>query len=147
MGDIPRIVRPIDILLVEDNPGDARLLREMLLEAAPENFELAHVDRLSAALDHLAQADPDVVLVLPCGFDIERTRPEMAALTRRPEWAGLRAVVDAQVYLTDGNQYFNRPGPRLKDSLEMMAEMLHPNHFQFGHEGSGWMRFAEPALT
>ena len=53
----------IHVLLVEDNPGDARLLQEMLLEAAPEKFLLTHVDRLSAALQHLAWAKPDVVLL------------------------------------------------------------------------------------
>ena len=52
----------VRVLLVEDDPGDARLLREMLLEAG-ENFQLTHVDRLAAALEHLAQADPDVVLL------------------------------------------------------------------------------------
>ena len=53
----------IHVLLVEDKPRDARVLQDMLLEAAPGNFELTHVDRLSAALVHLAQATPDVVLL------------------------------------------------------------------------------------
>jgi iron complex transport system substrate-binding protein len=44
------------------------------------------------------------------------------------------------VYLTDGNQYFNRPGPRLVESLEILAEILHPEIFHFGHEGRGWER-------
>ena len=97
--------------------------------------------------DDLRDADPDVIVLMPCGYDLERTRDEALLLSKHPHWRSLRAVRAGQTYITDGNAYFNRPGPRLKDSLEMMAEMLHPNHFQFGHEGSGWMRLAEPALT
>jgi iron complex transport system substrate-binding protein len=52
-------------------------------------------------------------------------------------------VRNRQVYLTDGNQYFNRPGPRLVQSLEILAEVLHPETFSFGHEGTGWQRFDE----
>ena len=59
----------------------------------------------------LVAADPDVIVVLPCGFDIERGTREMAALTARPDWASLRAVRDGRVFVRDGNQYFNRPGP------------------------------------
>jgi iron complex transport system substrate-binding protein len=88
----------------------------------------------------LVAADPDVILVLPCGFDIPRTRQEMPALTARPEWPRLRAVQSGRVFLLDGNQFFNRPGPRLTESLEILAEILHPQHFRFGHEGSGWRR-------
>jgi iron complex transport system substrate-binding protein len=88
--------------------------------------------------DELKRADPDVVAVLPCGFDIERTRREMPALTARPDWCDLRAVGTGRVYLTDGNQYFNRPGPRIAESLEILAELLHPQHFDFGHRGKGW---------
>src|SRR3546814_95792 len=61
--------------------------------------------------DALKQADPEVIAVLPCGFDIARTRREMPALTQRADWPSLRAVRNGRVYLTDGNQYFNRPGP------------------------------------
>ncbi len=82
--------------------------------------------------------DPDVILVLPCGFDIPRTRQDLPALTRRPGWSGLKAVREQRVYLLDGNQYFNRPGPRLVESLEILAEILHPDRFHFGHQGTGW---------
>ncbi len=91
----------------------------------------------------LVGRDPDVIVVLPCGFDIERSRQELSALTRKPEWSALRAVRNGRVYLTDGNQYFNRPGPRLAESLEILAELLHPEAFHFGHEGTGWERAAE----
>ncbi|MGQ0662434.1 MAG: cobalamin-binding protein [Pseudomonadota bacterium] len=90
--------------------------------------------------DDLVRADPEVILVLPCGFDIPRSRAELPALASRPGWAELGAVKNNRIYLLDGNQYFNRPGPRLADSLEMLAEIMHPDAFQFGHEGRGWVR-------
>ena len=86
----------------------------------------------------LLAADPDVIAVMPCGFDIARTRVEMPALAAQPGWGDLRAVRQGRVFLTDGNQYFNRPGPRVVESAEILAELLHPDHFDFGHRGSGW---------
>ena len=65
----------------------------------------------------LVISDPDVIVVMPCGFDIDRSRQELLTLTQRPEWSTLRAVRTGRVSLTDGNQYFNRPGPRLVESL------------------------------
>jgi iron complex transport system substrate-binding protein len=91
--------------------------------------------------EELCAKDPDVIAVLPCGWDIAKARQEMPTLARKPEWPRLRAVRDDRVYLTDGNQYFNRPGPRLTESLEILAEILHPTVFSFGHEGTGWQRF------
>jgi len=91
--------------------------------------------------DELVAADPDVILVLPCGFDIGRTRAEMPALAAKPEWPRLAAVRGNRVFLCDGSQYFNRPGPRLADSLEILAEILHPQAFGFGHRGRGWAPF------
>jgi len=90
--------------------------------------------------EEIAAADPDVILIAPCGFTIDRTAAELPALTGRPEWAGLKAVRERKVFLGEGNQYFNRPGPRLVESLEILAEILHPELFSFGHEGSGWRR-------
>ncbi len=90
--------------------------------------------------DDLRRADPDILLIHPCGFDIPRTLEELPVLTRRPDWRELRAVQQGKVFVLDGNQYFNRPGPRLVESLEILAEIFHPAVFQFGHEGSGWER-------
>ena len=89
-------------------------------------------------IEDLADRDPDWILVIPCGFDLERTRADMPALAARPEWMRLRAVRERRVVLGDANQYFNRPGPRLVESLEILAEILHPEAFQFGHRGRGW---------
>jgi iron complex transport system substrate-binding protein len=90
--------------------------------------------------EELAASDPDAVLVLPCGFDLARTRAELPSLLELPGFAALRAARESRIYAADGNQYFNRPGPRLVESLEILAEILHPGRFSFGHEGRGWAR-------
>ena len=84
--------------------------------------------------------NPEVILILPCGFDITRTRQELSLLTTKPGWNDLKAVRMGHVYLLDGNQYFNRPGPRLAESLEILAEVIHPEAFDFGHEDTGWQK-------
>ncbi|HXE76461.1 MAG TPA: cobalamin-binding protein [Candidatus Xenobia bacterium] len=89
--------------------------------------------------DELRAKDPDVILILPCGFDIPRAHQELPALARQPGWPGLKAVQEQRVYLLDGNQYFNRPGPRLVESLEILVEILHPELFNFGHQGKSWI--------
>jgi iron complex transport system substrate-binding protein len=78
------------------------------------------------ACEQLEQADPDVVIVMPCGFTIARTMPELGTLTDQPRWNGLRAVREEQVYVVDALSYFSRPGPRLVDGVEILAGILHP---------------------
>lgn len=86
----------------------------------------------------LVTTNPDIIIFMLCGFDLERTRQEAMALTQRPEWEKLDAVQSGRVYVTDGNSYFNRPGPRLVDSIEILAEMLHPEIFDYGYIPTGW---------
>ena len=86
----------------------------------------------------LVAADPEVIIIMPCGFDLDRTRQETQLLKKHPEWSSLRAVRTGKVFITDGNSYFNRPGPRLVDSLEILAEILHPDIFDSGYRGSAW---------
>ncbi len=90
--------------------------------------------------DDFVAKDPDAILISPCGFPIARTLEETDTLTQLEGWAALRAVRDGRVFVADGNQYFNRPGPRIVESLEILAEIIHPEVFNFGHEGSGWRR-------
>ena len=88
----------------------------------------------------IAAADPYVIIVFPCGFSLARLEAETGLLTGRDGWKDLSAVRAGRVYLAEGNQYFNRPGPRLCETLEILAEALHPDAFHFGHEGRGWKR-------
>ena len=77
---------------------------------------------------------------MPCGYDLERSCADLALLEARPDWRDLPAVRGGRVFAADGNQFFNRPGPRLVESLEILAEILHPEAFAFGHQGTGWRR-------
>ncbi|MEW6324503.1 MAG: cobalamin-binding protein [Nitrospirota bacterium] len=88
----------------------------------------------------LVEQDPDVICLMPCGYGIDRAEKELHLLAGRPEWRQLKAVRQRRVYLADGHAYFNRPGPRIVESLEMLAEILHPAVFRFGHAGIGWER-------
>jgi len=91
--------------------------------------------------EDLVAADPEAIVIMPCGYDLATTRRESAALVSHPQWETLRAVQTGRVYLTDGNQYFNRPGPRLVDSLEILAEIFHSEEFDYGHRNTGWQPF------
>lgn len=84
----------------------------------------------------LMRKDPDLILTMPCGWGLKRSRKELCSLTTRPEWDSLKAVRNGNVYLTDGNQFFNRPGPRLVESMEILAEIMYPGDFQFNHNKS-----------
>ncbi|MFH7028736.1 MAG: cobalamin-binding protein [Heteroscytonema crispum UTEX LB 1556] len=86
----------------------------------------------------LIESNPDAIVFMPCGFDLNRTQQEAQLLTQRPEWQKLHATQTGRVYITDGNSYFNRPGPRLADSVEILAEILHPEIFQYGYKGTAW---------
>jgi iron complex transport system substrate-binding protein len=87
----------------------------------------------------LRRADPDVLAAMPCGFDIAQARADMCTLENQSGWSDLTAVRNGRVAITDGNAFFNRPGPRLLESAEILAEILHPEHFAFGHAGRNWL--------
>jgi len=79
----------------------------------------------------LLAKNPDVIVIAPCGFDIPRTRGELHWLTNRPDFAKLTG----RICVADGNQYFNRPGPRVVETLEIIAAMLHETA---AARGTGW---------
>ena len=105
------------------------------LGAAGENAPIVDIAQVQAA-------DPDAIVLMPCGYNLPRTAKDGRALLADPAWRSLRAARAGAVYATDGNAYFNRPGPRLVESLEILAEILHPAHFAFGHEGTGWQQLS-----
>jgi iron complex transport system substrate-binding protein len=86
--------------------------------------------------DEVRRADPEVLVVAPCGFPIERTLREMNVLEALPGWSDLRAVRAREVYVADGNRFFNRSGPSIFESVELLAEILHPETFEPRH--SDW---------
>jgi hypothetical protein len=92
------------------------------------------------AWEALRDADPDVVVVLPCGFDLSRTRKEIGPLRAQPGFASLRAVREGRVFLADGHRFMNRPGPRMVESLEILCEILQPDAFPPRWRGDAWER-------
>jgi iron complex transport system substrate-binding protein len=91
----------------------------------------------------LIAADPDAIVVAPCGYDLARCCAERPLLEAKPGWSELAAVRAGRVYFADGNAYFNRPGPRLADTVELLAEMLHPEVVSPTHRGVAWVGWCE----
>jgi iron complex transport system substrate-binding protein len=83
--------------------------------------------------DDVAAADPDVVVLTPCGFPLDRVVTEAGTPGIRSHLEPLRAFREGRCFAIDGHHLFNRPGPRLVDSLEALAELLHPGAFRFAH--------------
>lgn len=86
-----------------------------------------HEPSTTLSWDSIVKIDPEVLFVACCGYDLERTLQDMPILTRKGEWSSMKCVRQNNIYLTDGNAYFSRPGPRLIDGLEIIAHALHPD--------------------
>jgi iron complex transport system substrate-binding protein len=99
--------------------------------------------------DALSAANPDVIILIPCGFNLGRTVQEAEVLKKNSKWRGLRAVKSKKVFAVDGNQFFNRPCPRLVESLEILAEIFHPKIFPGVHaqrEKASWCMLKADSL-
>jgi iron complex transport system substrate-binding protein len=83
-------------------------------------------DSVRVEWEAVVAADPEVLVLACCGHGVERTLQDLPLLRSRPGWSSLRAVRAGRVYACDGSAYFSRPGPRLIDSLEILAELIHP---------------------
>lgn len=92
----------------------------------------------TADWDAVRAYDPEVLTIIPCGYTLEQTLAELPALRRLPGWASLTAVREGRVYAVDGHSYFNRPGPRIVDSLEILAGLIHPDMFAEFLEERDW---------
>lgn len=114
------------VLLLEwtDPPMSAGHWTPGLIEAAGGTPVLGNPGGNSRVLtfDEIAAEDPDVIVVAPCGFDLQKTAECVAELGRDERWNTLRAVREQRVHLVDGNAYVNRPGPRLVDTIEILAK-------------------------
>ena len=113
----------------------------------PELVELAGGENLlgkpgqhstTLSFDAVREANPEVLIVAPCGFGLERAWSEVATLAASPGFSELRAVQGGRVFVCDGNLYFNRSSPSLFETPGLIAEMLHPQAFAPEHEGRAW---------
>lgn len=90
--------------------------------------------------EDIQSLNPDVLFIANCGFSIKRTMQEIDLLKSKPGWSELKAVKNNQVYAADGNAFFNRSGPRLVESIEILCDILHPENFMFGHLNRNFIR-------
>lgn len=100
-----------------------------LLEIAGGKYALTGAGEHSPVMtwDALGAYQPEVLVLMPCGFPIAQTQRELSALRTQPQWHMLPAVQTNRVFIVDGNAYVNRPGPRIVDSAEILAAILHPD--------------------
>jgi iron complex transport system substrate-binding protein len=82
------------------------------------------------SIDEALQFDPDIIVLMPCGFEIERTLKEMQELEGDQKWSSLQAVKKGNIYTVNANAYFSKPGPRTVIGLEILAKILHPEASQ-----------------
>ena len=119
-----------DLVFLEwlDPPFNAGHWTPELIEYAGATSLLSNKHKPSTTIEwsSVVDVDPDVLFIACCGYDLERTLLDMHILSNKKEWNNLKSVKQNKVYLTDGNAYFSRPGPRLVDGLEIMANALHP---------------------
>ena len=98
----------------------------------------SHWIKFNEIKDH----DPEIIIFLPCGFDIKKTKKELNSYLKKDStWSLLKAFKNNKLFIADGNQFFNRPGPRLIESIEIFAEIIHPSVFNFKHRQTGWINF------
>src|ERR687891_1804867 len=88
----------------------------------------------------IAEYDADIIVLMPCGFDLERTIAEFIVARLPADWVRLRAVRAGEVYAVNGSAYFNRPGPRIVEALRILAEIVQPGLFPPTFAGTAWQR-------
>jgi iron complex transport system substrate-binding protein len=93
--------------------------------------------------EELQQADPDVLVLAPCSFGIERTLQDVLLLQQHPMWHTLRAVQQGRVYVIDGNHYLNRSGPRLVESAELLARVIWDGVIDIRVDKDGWRQIGK----
>ena len=90
--------------------------------------------------DEIVETNPDFIIMMPCGFNIDRTLEEIDILKKKTDWLNLKAVKLNQVFVVDGNQFFNRPGPRLVESAEILFEIFNHNTNETKSIEKSWIR-------
>jgi iron complex transport system substrate-binding protein len=120
--------------------GPGHWLPELVaLAGGAPGLGTAHADSHRISWGDVIAFAPEVIVVTPCGFDLERATAEaLRVLPHRTGWEALPAVRAGHVYAVDGNAYNSRPGPRIVDSLELLAELIHPEHFAGWGPAGAW---------
>jgi len=119
-----------------------------LVEIANGELLLGHKGEYSAAIpaERLRDADPEYLIIAPCGFGLERSLGEQRVLERYPWWQELQAVQNGTLAFADGNLFFNRSGMTVSQTAEIIAEILHGISFGEETEGIHW-RWSEAKVA
>jgi len=119
-----------------------------LVEAANGNLLLGEKGKHSAAIawEQVRKADPEYLIIAPCGFNLERAREELPSLERLPGWFDLTAVREAHVAVADGNKYFNRSGTTVVETVEIIAEILHGYKSEPAQRNTAWQMVTYPVI-
>ncbi len=117
-----------------------------LVEAANGDLLLGKPGEHSRAIEweDVRRADPEFLIIAPCGFGLKRAVEEGAVMERYPGWFELRAVREGKVFFADGNLYFNRSGITVVDTAEMIADILHGTHFFGGDHAGSYVILSSP---
>jgi iron complex transport system substrate-binding protein len=112
-----------------------------LIEAAGGRPLFARAGEHSPWLDwdDLIAADPDLIVAMPCGYQLPQTLANLETLVDHSGWNDLNAVRKRKVFAVDGHHYFNRPGPRLVESAELIAQLLGTNQVRAFEMGQDWI--------
>ncbi len=94
-----------------------------LIISKPEKFR-------EVLWSEIENSNPDIVVIFPCGYPISKTLDEIKSSTELKKLSTFRAFKEEKVFICDGNQFFNRPGPRITDSCEILAGLFHPQKFK-----------------
>ncbi len=126
---------------VEPLMGGGNWMPELIAAAGGTNL-FGAAGKHSSTLEwrEFVAADPEVIIVAPCGFSLNRCLEELPVLAAKPGWEHITAVRNGRVYFADGNAYFNRPGPRLADSGEILREVLSGTLRSRSLEGLAWVK-------
>ena len=102
-------------------------------------------DSVRIKWDAVIEWKPEVLVVMPCGFDLQQSVDEAPRLTSYPGWSDLPAVRDGRVYAVDANSYFARPGPRVVEGTELLAHLFHPDQFEWKGPADAFQRLTGPS--
>ena len=117
------------------------LLSELIEIAGGSNPLTTNVASTDVGLTEFKLEDPQIMVIMPENYAIQRTLQEFNQLLNIPGWSDLSAVTNNQVYIADSQNVFSSQGMRLFDGLEILAEIIHPKQFVFGYQGTGWIKF------
>ncbi|MDB5014555.1 MAG: cobalamin-binding protein [Daejeonella sp.] len=117
------------------------LMSELILIAGGSTLAATNIASTGVDLEGFKLEDPQIIIIMPENYSIQRTLQNINLLLNIPGWSDLSAVKNNQVYIVNSENYAASKGIRSIDSLEILAEIIHPKQFVFGYEGNGWIKF------